>query len=110
MVIDYRTPGGMAMDEFPLRTGAYALATSCSSEVGSALSAVAVTADCPGQLVEIKCKSNDVVGAERWDVTAPSEGGLIGQRRCPAWRFPRPISASRCRKSSRTTRNPLAWS
>lgn len=79
VVIDDRTPGGMAMDEFPLRTGAYALATSCSSEVGSALSAVAVTADCPGQLVEIKCKSNDVVGAERWDVTAPSEGGLIGE-------------------------------
>lgn len=79
VVVDDRTPGGMAMDEFPLRTGAYVLATSCSSEVGSALSNVTVTADCPGQLVEIKCKDNNVVGAETWSVTAPSEGGLIGE-------------------------------
>ena len=79
VVIDDRTPGGMAMDEFPLRTGAYALATSCSSEVGSSLSGVTVTADCPGQLVEIKCTDNAVVGAEKWDVTAPSEGGPVGE-------------------------------
>lgn len=79
VVIDDQTPGGMAVDEFPLRTGAYALATSCSSEVGSRLSSVTVTADCPGQLVEIKCKDNTVVGAEKWNVIAPSEGGMMGE-------------------------------
>lgn len=79
VVINDKTPGGMAMDEFPLRTGAYALATSCSSEIGSALSNVIVATDCPGQLVQIKCKDNTIVGAEKWNVTAPSEGGLIGE-------------------------------
>lgn len=77
VVIDDRTPGGMAVDELPLRTTSYAMA-SYSSGTGTLLENTVIADDCPGQLIEIKCTNNDTVGGEVWKVTAPSQGGAIG--------------------------------
>lgn len=78
VVVDDRTPGGMSVDEFPLRTSSYALpATTSGSEYLTKLESISVEPDAPGQLIEIKCVDNAVVGAEKWKITAPSEGGEL---------------------------------
>lgn len=77
IIVDDRTPGGMAVDELPLRTASFALPpeVSGSAFVGD-LESVTVGTDALTQTLEITCTDNDILGAERWSVKGSVSGAL----------------------------------
>lgn len=79
VVIEDLTPGGMATDEFPLRTAAYSdQITGAGSDYASeiTLNNVAVQSAAGTELIELGCIENETVGAEVWTVKGALSGVL----------------------------------
>ncbi len=75
VVIEDRTPGGQARDEFPLKTGSFRQPTTFSgSAYMTALNSVSVVSSAPTELTRIECTDNSVTGREKWDVTGTVSG------------------------------------
>lgn len=77
VIVEDRTPGGMAVDELPLRTASFALAPeTAGGAYVTELEDVTVGASAVTQTVEIECTSNDTLGAEVWSVNGSVSGAL----------------------------------
>lgn len=67
VVIEDQTPGGMAVDELPLRTDAYALPASYSGNAAfPGMGAVTVPPTAPTEIITLECFDIAVLGGERW--------------------------------------------
>lgn len=77
VVVEDRTPGGMAAEDLPLRTDAYALPASYTGNAQfPGLGPVAVEPAAPTEIVTLTCASVAVLGGERWRVKGSVSGGL----------------------------------
>lgn len=77
VVVEDKTPGGMAADELPLRTDAYALPASYSGNAAfPGLGAVAVAAGAPTEIVTLACADIATLGGERWTVAGSVSGAM----------------------------------
>jgi len=77
VVVEDRTPGGMAAEDLPLRTDAYALpATYTGNAQFPGLGPVAVDTDAPTEIVTLTCASVAVLGGELWRVKGSVSGNL----------------------------------
>lgn len=67
VVVDDRTPGGMAVEDLPLRTDAYALpATYQGNAKFPGLGGVTVPSNAPTEILELTCVDDSVTGGETW--------------------------------------------
>ena len=77
VVSDDQTPGGMAVDDLPARTDAYALpAINKGGEALKGVTGVTVAADAPTELLTLSCYDVTVLGAELWTVKGAITTGL----------------------------------
>ena len=77
VVSDDQTPGGMAVDDLPARTDAYALpAINKGGEALKGLTGVTVAADAPTELLTLACYDVTVLGGELWTVKGAITTGL----------------------------------
>lgn len=77
VVVEDKTPGGMAADELPLRTDAYALPAAYAGNAKfPGLGAVDAPADAPTEIVTITCADTDTLGGERWGVSGSVSGAM----------------------------------
>lgn len=77
VVADDKTPGGLAGRELSLRTDAYSLpVTFTGSRYLTGLNLITIAPTAPTELLEIRCLSNDTVGAEQWAVKGSISGSL----------------------------------
>ncbi|MBK7542450.1 MAG: hypothetical protein IPI57_11850 [Candidatus Competibacteraceae bacterium] len=86
VVVEDKTPGGMAADELPLRTDAYALPAAYAGNAKfPGLGAVDAPADAPTEIVTITCADTDTLGGERWGVRQRlrRDAGLRDRDRVP---------------------------
>lgn len=89
VVVEDKTPGGMAAEDVPARTDAYALPA--RYEGGAAfpgLGDATVPADAPTQIVSLTCTSNATLGGELWSVKGSVSGDM------PEAQTGKPYSAS----------------
>lgn len=79
VVVEDKTPGGMAAEDVPARTDAYALPA--RYEGGAAfpgMGDVSVPADAPTQIVSLTCTDNATLGGELWSVKGSVGGDMPG--------------------------------
>lgn len=77
VVVEDKTPGGMAAEDLPLRTDAYALpATYTGNAQFPGLGPVAVDTDAPTEIVTLTCASVSILGGELWRVKGSVSGNL----------------------------------
>lgn len=77
VVVEDKTPGGMAAEDLPLRTDAYTLpATYTGNALFPGLGPVAVDAGAPTEIVTLTCASVAVLGGELWRVKGSVSGNL----------------------------------
>lgn len=88
VVVEDKTPGGMAAEDLPLRTDAYALPASYAGNAAfPGLGAVAVDPSAPTEIVTLECLDVVTLGGETWGV----KGGVTGA--LPDCETGRPYSA-----------------
>ncbi len=77
VVVEDRTPGGMAAEDLPLRTDAYALpATYAGNAKFPGLGAVTVAPSAPTEIVTLECVDVVTLGGETWSVSGSVSGAL----------------------------------
>ncbi len=77
VVVEDRTPGGMAAEDLPLRTDAYALpATYSGNAAFPGLGPVAVAPTAPTEIVTLECLDVVTLGGETWGVSGSVTGAL----------------------------------
>lgn len=89
VVVEDKTPGGMAAEDVPARTDAYALPARYDGGAAfPGLGDVSVPADAPTQIVSMTCTSNATLGGELWSVKGSVSGDM------PEAQTGKPYSAS----------------
>lgn len=77
VVVEDRTPGGMAAEDLPLRTDAYTLpATYAGNAPFPGLGPVDAPPDAPTEIVTLSCGNTDTLGGERWSVAGSVSGAM----------------------------------
>lgn len=77
VVIEDKTPGGMAAEDLPLRTAAYALpAIYTGNAAFPGLGPVTVPAAAPTQIITLTCADISTLGSELWTVKGSVSGAL----------------------------------
>lgn len=77
VVVEDKTPGGMAAEDVPARTDAYALPARYEGNAAfPGLGTVTVPAGAPTQIVSLTCTSNATLGGELWSVKGSVSGDL----------------------------------
>ena len=71
VVVADRKPGGMAVTDVPLRTGAWVL-----SATGVTLDDLTPATDAPTEAISVECINDEAVGAEVWRVSGSVSGEL----------------------------------
>jgi hypothetical protein len=78
VVVDDRTPGGMAAEDVPARTDAYALPARYEGNASfPGLGTVTVPVAAPTQIVSLTCTDTSTLGGELWSVKGSVSGDLI---------------------------------
>lgn len=77
VVVEDKTPGGMAAEDLPLRTDAYALPAAYAGNAKfPGLGAVAVAPSAPTEIVTLECVDVVTLGGETWSVKGSVSGAL----------------------------------
>lgn len=101
VVVEDKTPGGMAAEDLPLRTDAYALpATYTGNAKFPGLGTTTVPSTAPTEIITLTCKDISTLGAEVWSVNGSVSAalgecstGVLMQRDGYAWTVPRVLPA-----------------
>lgn len=90
VVVEDKTPGGMAAEDLPLRTDAYALPAAYAGNAAfPGLGAVEAPADAPTEIVTLACADVSTLGGERWGVSGSVSGAMPDCATGTAYRNPR---------------------
>ena len=77
VVVEDRTPGGMAAEDLPLRTSAYALpSTYAGNAAFPGLGVVVVPTEAPTEIITLTCADISTLGGESWTVKGSVSGKL----------------------------------
>lgn len=110
VVVEDKTPGGMAAEDLPLRTDAYALpATYAGGAAFPGLGATTVPSTAPTEIITLTCKDITTLGAEVWSVNGSVSAalgecstGVLYRRNGYEWTVPK-VMASATTPSAKPT-------